>query len=77
MSTVGTVDSVIGIFGRVLESDQVTADSDFFDLGGDSLLATRVLSGVAREFGAEFGIAEFIDAPTPAALAKLIEGAAR
>ena len=42
------VDGVTDIFRRVLETDEVDAESDFFALGGDSLLATRVLSAVAR-----------------------------
>lgn len=60
------------IFRRVLENPQVTADSDFFVLGGDSLLATRVLSAIARESGVELDFDDFLDAPTPDALAKKI-----
>ena len=48
-----TVKGVAAIFGRVLEVGDVGADSDFFALGGDSLLATRVLSAVARDYGVE------------------------
>ena len=36
--------TMIEIFRRVLEVDDVTDASDFFEAGGDSLLATRVLS---------------------------------
>jgi len=71
-----TVDDVSRIFGRVLELGPVRADSDFFDLGGDSLLATRVLSAVARDFGVELTFDEFADAATPAALARRIAGRA-
>ena len=39
-----SADGVVQIFRRVLETDDIDADSDFFVLGGDSLLATRVLS---------------------------------
>ena len=39
------VDAIVDIFRRVLETDDVDAGSDFFEIGGDSLLATRVLSG--------------------------------
>jgi len=45
-------------------------------LGGDSLIATRVLSAVARMFGTELSFEDFIAAPTPAALAKKIAVAA-
>jgi acyl carrier protein len=67
-----TVEGVTAIFGRVLEAGEVGADADFFALGGDSLLATRVLSAVARDFGVELSFDDFVLAPTPSALAKLI-----
>jgi acyl carrier protein len=61
------------IFRRVLESDDVTVDSDFFDVGGDSLLATRVLSAIAREYDVELTFDDFVIAPSPGALAALVE----
>jgi acyl carrier protein len=67
-----SVDGVVEIFRRVLETTDVTTDSDFFALGGDSLIATRVLSAVARVFGTELSFEDFVEAPTPAALAKKI-----
>jgi acyl carrier protein len=70
------VDDVVAIFRRVLETTEVTADSDFFALGGDSLIATRVLSAVARDFGLELTFDDFVMAPTPAAIAKRIVDAA-
>jgi acyl carrier protein len=68
------VDDVVAIFGRVLETTEVTADSDFFALGGDSLIATRVLSAIARDFGRELSFEDFVMTPTPAAIAKRIAG---
>jgi amino acid adenylation domain-containing protein len=67
-----SVDSVIAIFRRVLETGAVAADSDFFAMGGDSLSATRVLSAIARESGAELSFEDFVVAPTPDALVKKI-----
>lgn len=68
---------IVSIFCRILETDGVTADSDFFALGGDSLLATRVLSAIAREYGTELTIEDFEDAPSPGALSKRIVSAAQ
>ncbi|MEV8633901.1 acyl carrier protein [Streptosporangium sp. NPDC051023] len=65
-------DAVSDIFRRVLENAEVRADSDFFVMGGDSLLATRVLSAIARTYGVELGFDDFLDAPTPNALSKKI-----
>jgi acyl carrier protein len=63
----------MGIFGRVLDRSDVDEESDFFDLGGDSLLATRVLSAVYREYGVELTFDDFLLAPTPSLLGKLVE----
>jgi len=65
-------DGVVQIFRRVLETDDIDADSNFFLFGGDSLLATRVLSGIAREFGVELSFADFLNAPSPDALSRQI-----
>jgi len=58
-------DHIVHIFRMVLNTPEVDASSDFFELGGDSLLATRVLSAIARDFGTELLFEEFLDDPTP------------
>jgi acyl carrier protein len=58
-------DEIIEIFRRVLNTPEVNGSSDFFELGGDSLLATRVLSAIARDFGPELLYDDFVDDPTP------------
>ncbi|NRQ38557.1 acyl carrier protein [Nonomuraea sp. NN258] len=69
-------DALADVFRRVLETPGIGPDSDFFESGGDSLLATRVLSAVAAACGVELDFDDFLDAPTPAALAKKIASAA-
>ena len=71
-----TVEQLSGIFRRVLEAEEVDAESDFFALGGDSLLATRVLSAIARGCGVELTFDDFVLAPTPGTLAKRIASVA-
>ena len=58
-------DNIVQIFRRVLNTREVNASSDFFELGGDSLLATRVLSAIAREFGTELVYEDFLENPSP------------
>jgi acyl carrier protein len=65
--------TIVGIFRRVLEADDVTDDSDFFEAGGDSLLATRVLSAIAREYDVELTFDDFVIAPNAGSLAVLVE----
>ncbi|MFH9349744.1 phosphopantetheine-binding protein [Kitasatospora sp. NPDC017646] len=76
LTTPVTAAALVAVFRRVLEHEDVTADSDFFDLGGDSLLATRVLSAVSRTHGVELTFDDFLLAPTPAGLARRIAAAA-
>jgi acyl carrier protein len=59
---------VATIFCRVLQIPDVEANADFFELGGDSLLATRVLSAISREFFVELSFEDFVEHPSPNAL---------
>ncbi|MEW1871965.1 amino acid adenylation domain-containing protein [Streptomyces caelestis] len=63
---------VCGLFEDVLKlpRDTVGIDANFFDLGGDSLLATRLLARLRHETGAEIPVTALFGAPTPAALAR-------
>ncbi|MFB7944333.1 phosphopantetheine-binding protein [Kitasatospora phosalacinea] len=70
------LDSLTAVFRRVLELAEVPADGNFFLLGGDSLVATRVLSAVARTHGVELTFDDFLVDPTPAGLAARIATAA-
>jgi acyl carrier protein len=63
-----SAEPIVQMFSRVLGTTEVDAASDFFELGGDSLLATRVLSAIAREFGTELLFEDFAEDPTPGGL---------
>lgn len=66
---------IVAIYRRVLDTPDVNEFSDFFELGGDSLLATRVLSAIAREFGTELTYDDIVNCPTPAGLFELMTAA--
>jgi phthiocerol/phenolphthiocerol synthesis type-I polyketide synthase E len=51
----------------------VVPDSDFFELGGDSLLATQVIARMNQHFGMTLDAHILLQAPTVRQLAKLIE----
>ena len=65
--------TIVEIFRRVLEVDDVTDDSDFFEVGGDSLLATRVLSAIAPRVRRGADLRRLRHRPEPRALAALVE----
>ena len=62
------------IFAEVLALDSVGRHDGFFELGGDSLRALRVLSRWNAESSQTLAATQFFQHPTPAALAKALEG---
>ncbi len=61
------------LWEEVLGSRPAAPDDDFFALGGNSLLATRLLGRVAARFGLDRPLARFLDRPTLAGLAELVD----
>ncbi|MFH8462582.1 non-ribosomal peptide synthase/polyketide synthase [Streptomyces sp. NPDC017991] len=60
------------IWADILGADAVGVEDDFFDLGGDSILAARVLARIREELGARLSIRDVFTARTVAALARLV-----
>jgi acyl carrier protein len=67
-------EALVKIWAEVLELDQVGVDDNFFDLGGQSLAATRVISRVAKTFPLDLPIKALFDSPTVAEMAEVIAG---
>lgn len=62
------------LWAELLEADvgSIGADSDFFALGGDSLIAIRLTSAVHREFGMAVPLSSLLDAPRLGEFANLL-----
>ncbi len=63
-----------GIYARVLGVERVGVDDSFFDLGGDSLSAMRLVAAVNTGLDAGLAVRAVFEAPTVAQLAPRIGG---
>jgi hypothetical protein len=63
------------LFAQVLGLGRVGVDDSFFDLGGDSLLAMRLLARVRVVLGAQISLAGLFAAPSPAGVARALAAA--
>ncbi|WP_242662969.1 condensation domain-containing protein, partial [Mycobacterium mantenii] len=67
-----------GIYAQVLGVERVGVDDSFFDLGGDSLLATRLIAAIETALDAGLSVRTVFEAPTVAELApRICAGAGR
>ncbi|SNT16350.1 non-ribosomal peptide synthetase [Rhodococcoides kyotonense] len=68
---------VAEVFSAVFERDRIGADDDFFDLGGTSLVATRVIGRINERAGITLAVRALFEAPTVAGLATHVDTAER
>ncbi|MFJ9864334.1 condensation domain-containing protein [Streptomyces sp. NPDC101165] len=68
---------LVELFEELLGVPGLGRHDNFFDFGGQSLLAVRLVTRVAEELGRPLGVGVFMNNPTVAALARVLaEGAA-
>lgn len=60
------------IWTGLLQLENIDIGADFFDMGGNSLLAARLIIGIEAEFGKRLSLAALFQAPTIVSQAKLL-----
>jgi hypothetical protein len=56
------------LFARLLETD-IEPEDNFFDMGGTSVLALRLLAEIERTWGTALDLIDVVEHPTPELLA--------
>ncbi|MFE3166655.1 amino acid adenylation domain-containing protein [Streptomyces sp. NPDC059224] len=64
------------LFAEVLDRPKTSADENFFEAGGDSLGAMRLMSRIRQTVGHGIHLRKFFEAPTPAGVARALAQAA-
>ncbi|ATY11818.1 non-ribosomal peptide synthetase [Amycolatopsis sp. AA4] len=65
---------VAGVWAEVLSAERISADDDFFDLGGHSVAATRIAVRLRTALNADVPVRALFDHPTVASLASAVAG---
>lgn len=65
--------AIIKIWEDILKIDHVGIQDNFFDLGGHSLLVTRLASHMKKTFGIDIKLSDFFSHPTISMLASLVD----
>ena len=69
-----TESQLTDIWREVLGVDAIGIDDNFFDLGGDSSLAVRMLAVIDKEFKVRLPLAILYETPTVGELAQVLRG---
>ncbi len=69
----GTERRIASLFSGLLGPDRVGVDDSFFDLGGHSLVATKLVTAIRSECGVELGIRDVFELATVGRLAERVD----
>ena len=64
---------ILEIWKKYLHTDAISIEDDFFEVGGDSMMAIKIRSDLKNTFGADLSIADMMDSQTIEDLAEVIE----
>ncbi|MDQ6841675.1 MAG: phosphopantetheine-binding protein, partial [Actinomycetota bacterium] len=67
--------AIAALWREILELEDLGPEDDFFELGGDSLAAVRMLAAIEDRLLTQIDFVAFLDAPTVASLAAALQRA--
>jgi amino acid adenylation domain-containing protein len=67
------IEPMLALWGEVLTCDDLRQDQSFFELGGDSISAIKLIGRIRRKYGVDVSIRNLFDYPTPGAILDLIQ----
>jgi amino acid adenylation domain-containing protein len=65
--------TLVEVWKQVLNLETISIHDNFFEIGGHSLLAFRILSGVRKSTGFELELTDLVASPTIAQLAEILQ----
>jgi thioesterase domain-containing protein/acyl carrier protein len=68
-----TETAVAAVWAEVMRRDAVDVHDHFYDLGGESLQAMRIMARIRKTFGVDIDLQSLLDAPTVAELAQAVD----
>jgi acyl carrier protein len=65
---------ILEVFRRILKNPDITPESEFFEHGGDSLMAIDALTQISESAGVDLDMAAIFIYPTPRELSAALAG---
>ncbi len=74
MELQGTEKEIAEIWKEILQCKIISSNQSFFELGGDSLSATRFLARIKKDYNIEIPLKKVFEAPSLSSVAALVQG---
>jgi amino acid adenylation domain-containing protein len=68
---------MLKVWQEILGSNNIGTDDNFFEIGGHSLIAVRLMSKITTEFGQTLPLASLFQHPTVSQMSKYLQGGAK
>ena len=71
-----TLTEMTTLMAEILETDEISADGNFFELGGNSMLVLTLIARIRDRTGVTLRMIDIIRRPTPTGVHQLVTVAA-